>query len=212
MLENFTRELEMELFTKAREIDGENIKNAIAGNPTIHNPYRETLIMQVHQAVYYMVKQRRGKTFGAVRDDYIGIGMVAIVEAYRLFDHTKGFRWMTYACDVLWKRFSRWDLQNKLVRKFKGEIQQLGDVRNELSYEENVDHDPKFSRADLEECCGNLTEQERTVLFRRLYGEKLREIGADLNLSRERIRQVEAKAKEKVSHALRQCWSDYEFH
>ena len=216
MLENFTRELEVKMFLAAKEIDGHNIKAAIAGNRTERNVIREQLIMQVHQAVYYMVKMRRKKSFGVVRDDYISEGMLGITEAYLTFDVSRDIRWMTYACDVIWKRFWRWDKQNKLIRKFDGGVQELAEtsyVQDKLiTYDDHSRLDPQFDAESLITCCQSLTENEKEVFLRRVYGEKLRDIGDDKGLSRERIRQIEKKAKEKVSDVLRERWSDYEFH
>lgn len=206
--------MEFELFEKARVIDGENIKNAIAGNETVPNPYREQLIMQVHPAVYYMVKQNRPKSYNARRDDYICEGMLAIVESYITFDHTRGFRWITYACNVIWKRFIRWDMKNKLVKKFDGEITSLPTgthIPGKLTYRDEIDLDPKIDKDGLDDCCECLTEREKEVFLRRVYGDTLQVIADSQGVTKERIRQIELRAKEKVTYVLRERWAGYEF-
>lgn len=214
VLKNFTKEMEFELFEKARIIDGENIKNAIAGNPTVHNPYRETLILQVFQSVYYMIKQVRPRSYNSNRDEYIGEGMLAIVESYTTFDHTRGFRWNTYACNVLWKRFIRWDSKNKLVKKFDGEVVALTSgvkFSPQLVHHDTIDLDPKIDKDSLEDCCECLSEREKEVFLRRVYGDTLQVIADSQGVTKERIRQIELKAKEKVTRVLRERWPSYEF-
>lgn len=213
MLEKFSRELEIELFEKARAIDGENIKNVIAGNPIVHNEYREQLIMQVYLLVPHMVKQVRNKAFGVTWEDYISEGLLVIVDAYMKYDHTRGFRWSTYACDVLWKRFIRWDQRNKLIRRFKGNVETLGDRAGRLRVlvtEDNIDLEP-VTKEGILECCNDLNDREREILMRRMYGETLKQIGSDKGISRERIRQIEKRAKEKVKYELRKRWPGDKF-
>lgn len=50
---------------------------------------------------------------------------------------------------------------------------------------------------------GLLTPRERAVIYGRLAGKTLREIGEDFEVSRERIRQIEAKAFKKLQTAAR---------
>ncbi len=55
---------------------------------------------------------------------------------------------------------------------------------------------PRF--ADVMEECPKLTEKHRSILRRRLQGETLDSIGRDLNMTRERIRQLSIKSVENV--------------
>ncbi|WP_102412460.1 sigma-70 family RNA polymerase sigma factor [Beduinella massiliensis] len=54
-------------------------------------------------------------------------------------------------------------------------------------------------RADVERLLGQLKSRERYVIVHRLaYGEKLRQVAEALGLSRERVRQIEKRAMEKL--------------
>ncbi len=49
----------------------------------------------------------------------------------------------------------------------------------------------------------DLTEREKFVLIKRLFGEKsLQEVGKEMNITRERVRQIEAKTYRKLRHPM----------
>ena len=68
--------------------------------------------------------------------------------------------------------------------------------------------DPKLLKEQLEEVLGTLTEREQKVLTLRFGLEDgrartLEEVGKEFNVTRERIRQIEAKALRKLRHPSR---------
>lgn len=62
---------------------------------------------------------------------------------------------------------------------------------------------PDDAEEAIEKVLGTLTEQEADVVRMRMSGKTLEEVGKEFNVTRERIRQIEAKAFRKVRHPSR---------
>lgn len=74
--------------------------------------------------------------------------------------------------------------------------------------EEIVERD--FLKKTLKEALSTLTPRERTVIYKRFGFEDgsektLEDVGKDLGVTRERVRQIEAKALRKLRHPYRSC-------
>jgi RNA polymerase sigma-32 factor len=65
------------------------------------------------------------------------------------------------------------------------------------------------ARGRIERALGDLDPRERHIIQRRYLGHRqatLKELGESFGISRERVRQLEARAKEKMRHHLRDLW------
>lgn len=117
-------------------------------------------------------------------DDLIQEVFLAVVECFQKFDPHKS-RFTTFVAKAIhWRTL-------KLMRKYK-------DGRS-VNFSEPVikcyfDHE-EFEFVDALE---NLTERDRKVIIMRYHGYTLKEIGKQLNLTRERVRQLEKRAIEKI--------------
>ena len=76
------------------------------------------------------------------------------------------------------------------------------DPADRLPALQHTDPEPTHLR-DIAIGLAPLTDQQQLVLIQRAAGRPLRAIGNDLGLSRERIRQIEAKALRKMRHPTR---------
>ena len=198
ILKPFTREIEIELFEKARKID--RINAFLDRDTKIENPYREQLIHQVIPLAEHILKVRRDKPPGGAGDDWHSEALMAIVIAYDKYDHLKGFRWTTYSADVVWKRLILWQRKDKLSKRMSWlEKYELADV---ISRAERDTHSAISEKEMREVIDSALDGRQKEIMILRLRGLTLKEVGEYFNVTRERIRQIELKAKEALKDEL----------
>ena len=81
-------------------------------------------------------------------------------------------------------------------------------LKMNLSFHQLIPHPSPCLKEELEEAMASLTERERNVIKLR-FGlddgktRTLEEVGKEFNVTRERIRQIEAKALRKLRHPSR---------
>ncbi len=126
------------------------------------------------------------------------------------FDYSRGFRFSTYATHSIQRHFFRaWKVRQKRRERFPNAASEmLGEVP-EVMQDAPICADPEqvvgslLSRADEV-----LDHREQQILLNRfgLDGSRqartLREIAADLGISKERVRQLQMKALEKLKQVL----------
>lgn len=117
-------------------------------------------------------------------DDLLQEVFVAVVECFQRFDPYKS-RFTTFvALAIHWRIL-------KLVRKYKNERSiNLPDpeIKRHFNHEE----------FEFEDALEHLPERDRKIITMRYYGYTLGEIGEQLNITRERVRQLEKRAIEKI--------------
>ena len=155
--------------------------------------------------VYSMIN--RFVTWHLDEDDVLSEGMYALTRAVDRFDPSKGFRFSTYACNVIWKSLKRLGQRvgrYRLLFPVNNDVsleqpEQMPDPHTEL-YVERLNH-------ILDQNLGNLTDLESKVLTQRFLNDgesrlTLRQIGDAIGLSKERVRQIQNNALGKLREVL----------
>jgi RNA polymerase primary sigma factor len=174
----------------------------------------ETVKNTIIEANLALVVGIAGKhtTTGATLQDLISEGNFSLMRAVEKFDYTKGFRLATYASWIIAKDFARRVPADRL-RPDTGGADALDNIQRDLRVAEGVDFGAiERARHSLVQVIKNeLDEREQYVILHH-YGltgspiikktKTLQEIGDELNLSRERIRQLELTALQKLKQSL----------
>lgn len=143
-------------------------------------------------------------------DEFSSDGCMILLGAIDRFDYSRGFRFSTYATHSIQRHFFRaWKVRQKRRERFpNAAAEMLGEVP-EVMQDAPICADPEqvvgslLSRADEV-----LDDREQQILLNRfgLDGSRqartLREIAADLGISKERVRQLQMKALEKLKQVL----------
>ena len=138
---------------------------------------------------------RRYRGLGIANDELHSAALLGLTVASRKFDPTRG---------AFGPHAEPW-IKGELTRLFKptadamafGRVESL-DVPIAEGETQALDLQPDDREPPVLLNVSDLTEKERTVLVGRSRGETLSELGSDLGVSQERVRQVDAKATQKA--------------
>jgi RNA polymerase sigma factor (sigma-70 family) len=140
---------------------------------------------------------------GVARHELRSAGLLGLVKAARKFDPERG---------VPFGGFAQHWIRGEILSLFKPTRDALG--RRTLSLNaplpsseedeprEFMDIVADEARPAITPDLSGLSEKERNILEARLGGETLREIGRELGISAERVRQIEARARSNVKGAV----------
>jgi RNA polymerase sigma factor (sigma-70 family) len=142
--------------------------------------------------------------------ELVSDGNISLLKAIEKFDYTRGFKFSTYATWAIQRNFAgNYVRQMKQADRYRtGHEEVLDSVagyRANHYAEEAAQERHEAAVGKILDC---LDERERGIIERR-YGlgggkepQTLKEIGDDLRVSKERVRQIESRALKKLRHAV----------
>jgi RNA polymerase sigma factor (sigma-70 family) len=170
--------------------------------------FRDRVVLGNRKLVFRAV--RKWSPAGAGADDLIGDCHVVLIQAVAAFNPWLGIRFSTYAFTCLMRALSRLTQRraaDRLSKSLPLEVLPDGEPRDLNGEDESFAGAPRIDEY-LREGHDLLSPREKQVLVRRfrlderLRSGTLQQVGRELGLSKERVRQVQASALGKLRKAL----------
>jgi len=175
-------------------------------------PAEQALVDAHVRLAFHLVNRRYGRDH-PFADDLAQEACIGVMEAARRFDPSRGIAFGTYVGWWIRSKLSGFMRRRRLRLKIDGATSfddpdgppEPADPASALRpLDILIADEAAESDADLlQSALAGLSPRERTVLLRRAGGETLREIGTDLGVSKERVRQIETAALARAREAAR---------
>jgi len=141
--------------------------------------------------------------------DLVSDGNMSLIRAVEKFDYARGNKFSTYASWAIMKNYARTipDEHKRRDRFRSADMELLQDAadRREDEYQQRIAASDRLQQVG--KFLDRLDSREQTIIIRR-YGldherepQTLKEVGSALGVTKERVRQIEAKALEKLREA-----------
>lgn len=140
--------------------------------------------------------------------EFVSDGLLILLNAIGKFDYSRGFRFSTYATHSVQRHYYRLTQRQQRYsqRYLLTSGDQLAEMVGEVADEETLEQpDPAVVyRQLMDSAQGVLNEREESILHRRFgtggrgVTQTLREVAAELGISKERVRQIQIAALEKL--------------
>jgi len=141
--------------------------------------------------------------------DLVSDGNMSLIRAVEKFDYARGNKFSTYASWAIMKNYARTipdeHRRRDRFRVADTEMLQAAADRREDEYQQRLAASDRL--AQVGKFLDRLDQREQTIIIRR-YGldhehepQTLKEVGSALGVTKERVRQIEAKALEKLREA-----------
>jgi RNA polymerase primary sigma factor len=149
-------------------------------------------------------------SFGEV-DEFSSDGSMILLGAIDRFDYSRRLRFSTYATHSIQRHFFRsWKVRQRRKERFPSAVSELLNEVPERDSQLRVCDDPESVVRDLMlQARDVLDDREYQIVGHRFGigglnpdGQTLREIAADLGISKERVRQLQMKALEKLRELI----------
>lgn len=139
-------------------------------------------------------------------DDNVSLAILHMLSVLPKFRPARG-RLTTFVATCLYRFFSKRRETSRRVMYF------LGDDLPDVADEEAVDGERGWRQRQevVQAEVANLPEREREIVSRRLRGDTLQAIGTVIGVSKERVRQIETTAHQRLRIALRRHNAVQEF-
>jgi RNA polymerase primary sigma factor/RNA polymerase sigma factor len=141
--------------------------------------------------------------------DLVSDGNMSLIRAVEKFDYARGNKFSTYASWAIMKNYARTiPDEHKRRDRFRAAdmdmLQTATDARGDVT-QQRIDESDRMTQVGR--FLDRLDAREQTIIIRR-YGldhvhepQTLKEVGSALGVTKERVRQIEAKALEKLREA-----------
>jgi RNA polymerase sigma factor (sigma-70 family) len=141
--------------------------------------------------------------------DLVSDGNMSLIRAVEKFDYARGNKFSTYASWAIMKNFAR-TIPDEHRRRDRFRATDTEFLQSAADRRED-EHQVRLAASDrlqqVERFLDRLDDREQTIIIRR-YGldhdrepQTLKEVGSALGVTKERVRQIEAKALEKLREA-----------
>lgn len=184
-----------------------------------HLSRAEVLKKMIIEANLRLVMSIANKHFsgGTNIQDLVSEGNFSLMRAVEKFDYTKGYRFSTYATWAIAKDFAR-KIPAEAARPDRPGAADMTKIQQDMRIETEADIAAiEHAQHSLDHIIrNNLTEREQYIIRNHFgldgnkitkKGKSMKQIGDELNISKERVRQIELVALQKLRHSL----SDEEF-
>ncbi len=144
--------------------------------------------------------------------DLISDGNLSLMRAVEKFDYTRGFKFSTYASWALFRNFARSiPEERKHQERFRpsdvGVFEGYADSRN-ISFEKEKVYSEQM--VQVAAFMNELDDRERAIIQRRFglgthrVPQTLRQVGSEMGVTKERVRQIETRAIAKMRKAAKE--------